>query len=1345
MTTAVVVPEPGKRRFKPLRWAIGLVLLAAVAGLILYLNSDAFRATLRAKIVAELERASGGKVELQSLDWNLLSLHFEARGLTIHGREAAGETPYFYAAHITADARIVSLFSRKLALSKVTVDQPTLHLIFYPDGSTNQPAPKPGAAEGPVSAQQLFDLAVQDLEIVAGTLMLDRERIPFELKGEKLSAGLSYSRQERGYDGTIALSLLSARWRGIPQQRGQVELHVLLRQAEAEIKSFKVAAQQGTIEAHGTLRNYSNPEIALQYQASISLPEAARLAQAPHVLKGKAEVKGTLDYRSRRYSTQGNLTVHELEWKDGTVHVTQLEGSSAFSVTPQQVSLSRIVARVFGGNIQGDVQVVNWNEQPKGSATLRISGWQLKSAAEAVTIPGWPLHKIDVTGSVSGEIRSSWSGELKNANAGIKMDVEAPPHPAPEQVPVTAQLRATYHGGQKTLDVATFSAATRAIRVSASGRLGSETAQAKISVNSTSLSELRPVLAALSPGTRIPVLLEGRASFNGTISGELNALSARGRLELENFDTELAPLQLSAAPTAKNAAAKRLQRTHWDSLLADLAYSPSMISLQNGILRRGKAAVQFSGSAGLRQGALDEHTSQMNLTLRVQDAALEDIQALTGLKYPLTGNMTAEVRASGTPAVLRGSGSVQVTRLVAYGEPFRLFRSQVQFAGKDVQLSNIVLAHNGAQLTGSYGYNLEKDSFRFDLTGDNIDLATFQRFALPRLSVEGKAAFHAAGSGTAEAQVLNGRLDVRNLVLNHELVGSMDLVAETHGSDLSLRGRSHFENAELTVDGRVQLRGDWPGQMKLAFSHLDFDPLIRAYLQGQVTGHSSIAGAIDVHGPFRRPRDLVITGVADQLSAEVQNVKLHNDSPVRFSMDAEVARLEQFHLVGENTDVFVQASVGVAGDHALDLHTRGRFNLKLLRVYNPEITADGPVTFSIDAGGVLARPQWGGRFDLSDANISLADLPNGLSQINGTLVFQQDRIQIEKLTARSGGGELKVTGFLAYRNGLYWDLTATGKDVRLRYPPGVSSSADATLRYTGSEKNAQLTGDIVVTRFGINRRFDFATYLEVTKKSPVLSTRNPYLDNLRLDIHITSTPELRVETSLARVSGDVDLRLRGTAARPALLGRVNLAEGDIFFNGTKYRLERGDISFSNPLTIEPVINLEMSARVQEYDITISLHGAVSGGKNLSMTYRSDPPLSNSDIIALLAFGHTRAQDVYNASRPGQAGSDAASASNAILGQALNSTVTDRVQRLFGASRVKVDPQFIGAENNPSARVTIEQSINNNITLTYVTNLAQSADTVVQVEYQINKNVSVVAVRNQNGILGFDVHIRRRRK
>jgi translocation and assembly module TamB len=613
--------------------------------------------------------------------------------------------------------------------------------------------------------------------------------------------------------------------------------------------------------------------------------------------------------------------------------------------------------------------------------------------------------------------------------------------------------------------------------------------------------------------------------------------------------------------------------------------------------------------------------------------------------------------------------------------------------------------------------------------------------------LEGRAGFHLTGSGGAGADTptISGRFEIATLKLNHEALGSVSAVAETQGSEVVVRGRGAFEDASLNLDGTVQLRADYPVQMTLQFARLDFDPLLRAYLQGQVTGHSSISGALDIRGRLRRPRDLSIAGNVSQLSTDFGNVKLQNDGPIHLSMERAVLRADQFHLAGQDTDLFVQGRIGVAGEHALDLHTRGRFNLKLAQGFNPNILAYGPANFTVDIGGTVAHPQTSGRFELVDAGASLADLPNGLSHINGTMVFAQDRIQIEKLTAHSGGGELNLGGFLAYRNGFYFDLTATGKDVRLRYPPGVSASADASVRYSGSAKSSQLSGDITVTRFGLNPRFDFGILLTPSKSQLGLTSLNPFLDNLALDLHILSTPELRVETSLAKLSGDVDLRVRGTAARPAVVGRVNIAEGDVFFNGTKYRLERGDVTFSNPLVIEPVVNIEMSARVQNYDITVGLHGPLTGSGSLRLTYRSDPPLSNSDIISLLAFGQPRGQqDVYNATQPGQT-TAATTASNAILGQALDAAVSNRVERLFGASRVKIDPQFIGQQNNPSARVTIEQTVNNNITLTYITSLTQSTETVVQVEYAVDKNLSIVAVRDRNGVLGFDVHIRRRKK
>src|SRR4029077_7437493 len=193
------------------------------------------------------------------------------------------------------------------------------------------------------------------------------------------------------------------------------------------------------------------------------------------------------------------------------------------------------------------------------------------------------------------------------------------------------------------------------------------------------------------------------------------------------------------------------------------------------------------------------------------------------------------------------------------------------------------------------------------------------------------------------------------------------------------------------------------------------------------------------------------------------------------------------------------------GENAIDLRSKGLFNLKLLQAFNPNLVANGPATFTVNIGGNTVRPGLSGKLELTDASVSFLDLPNVLSHINGSLVFAQDRMQIEKLTAQTGGGELNVGGFLAYRGGLYFDLTATGHEIRLRYPPGVSSSADATLRCTGSAKSSMLSGDIVVNRFGMNPHFDFANYLDQSKKAPVISTLNPFLDNVRLDLHITPT------------------------------------------------------------------------------------------------------------------------------------------------------------------------------------------------------------------------------------------------
>ena len=289
-----------------------------------------------------------------------------------------------------------------------------------------------------------------------------------------------------------------------------------------------------------------------------------------------------------------------------------------------------------------------------------------------------------------------------------------------------------------------------------------------------------------------------------------------------------------------------------------------------------------------------------------------------------------------------------------------------------------------------------------------------------------------------------------------------------------------------------------------------------------------------------------------------------------------------------------------------------------------------------------------------------------------------------------------------------------------------------------------MSGDISIYKIAVTPGFDFSAYLERSRQFATVTAANSPLNNVKLDIHVVTAPELQMRTAIARLSGDADLRLRGSIGRPAVLGRVDVLEGQATFHGIRFTLERGDITFANPVAIEPQLNLQASSHVRSYDLNITVTGTPD---RLSINYRSEPPLPKSDIIALLALGRTNQESAQLQEQSGQSAfSDQASA--LILSQALNSTVSSRFQRLFGASNIKIDPQGLTTETNPISngpQITIEQQFSNNVSLTYSTNVSQSSEQIIQGEYYFNRNISFVGTRDQNGVISFDLRVRRRKQ
>ena len=1382
-----------KTRFPLWFWAVmvGLFVLLVVA-IGWFLGSPTFEQIVRGRVVATIEKATGGKVELQSLHWNVSKLEIEAKGLTIHGLEPATDVPLAHADRLYVRLHVVSLLSANVDLSQLTLERPVVHIIVNPDGATNLPEPQVKSGGDPI--QQLFDLAIGRAEVRDGAILLNEQRLPLDFKASDVAASMSYQRLQQRYDSTLHVGKMDAQYQDYRDVAAVGDVEFSLWRNRAQVRSLKLTSQRSSVELSGSVEDFNHPRLRLAYGGTIDLGQLGEIARAYKLRGGGVTFSGSGDFQAENFSSTGKLNIRDVNYEENGIDLREAEAGTDFSIDRDHILLKRITARLLGGKVTGDAEIKNYapslavttaqvksDKPPKGAkpaasapikkngsaliakagalpvqqgtANLKVSGASLTEVVRMMSSKALPLDKLNAAGVVTGTVSVAWKESVARATAELALDAAVPAQSVTNQLPVSGVLRGRYDVRSGALDLAQLNLATPRTEANASGVLGSRDAQLKIAITTSSLTEFQPLLSSMGQSS-LPVELGGRASFNGTLNGKLDHPDIAGHLLVTDFTYLYRPATAPApaSPPSPLSKVKSLlhlgqpqpapepqpvpvaRRIHIDSFAGDVQYGRTQIALRNGVIEQGGAHLNLGGSATLENGSFNANTP-FEVRASIHNGSVVDLQRTVGTDYPVSGVVNFTVQASGTQSDPHGRGQFSITGGEAYGHPIKTLTSDIVLANHEAEFENVHIEALGGSVTGTVAYNLSNRQVRSDLSGDKIDLEKISELQTVRVQEKGIASFRIRTSGTLDEPMVDAHIEVANLVLNDEYEGGIVLDAVSHGSKMQLTARSQFPRASLALDGIVDLKGDMESDLRLQFTKIDIDPLLNAELKARITGHSAMAGHATLNGPLRKPRGLKGAMLVDAFTVELQKIPIHSDGPIELALADSVVTVQRLTLAAEDTNLSIGGNVDFKGDRPLDLYAKGHLNVVLLRALDNEVTSYGTTDADITVQGTMAKPIMKGRVVIAHAGFSLIDLPAALGEVNGTMVFNQNRLEVERLAGRVGGGQVKFSGYMTFGNTIGFDLSANGTDVRFRYG-GVSVTADQSLRLNGTLEGSNLSGEVTITRFAQIPSMDVAAAF--ASQSVEIPNPTSPLNNLRLDVRIVSAPELTVQTSLAKLSGDADLHLRGTALRPVLLGRINIAEGDINLNGTKYHLDRGDVTFANPVHIDPILDMEATTRVRDFDITIGLHGTM---ERLTTTYRSDPPLSSDDIIALLAFGRTQEES----NTTGRTSGIGEGAGSLLLGQAINQTVTNRVSKLFGVSSIKINPSVGGADNNPSARLTVEQQVSNNVTLTYITNLTQSAQQVIQFEYNINAEYSVEAIRDENGVVSFDLLIRKRKK
>jgi translocation and assembly module TamB len=963
-----------------------------------------------------------------------------------------------------------------------------------------------------------------------------------------------------------------------------------------------------------------------------------------------------------------------------------------------------------------------------------------------------PLQRLGLDTLLTGPATATWTkGDTDTLVVAATLGLAAGTHPEPGEVPASGALDATYTERNGSVDVRKLELHTPGGELDAHGGLGAYPVTGPISLavdfHSQNLRDFDTVLRDI--GLRregkegvaaLPVMLDGSIDFHGNWTGSLVDPHLAG-------SAQATQLSIETVAVAGDKSGQ-LQWVHWDAIEATGSYSAERIDIAHGLLHRGNTEITLQGSLiAAREPASSEHEarvpafdddSTLQLRLHATNVNTDQLLPLTGREMPLTGTIDTQLALDGPIRELAGSGWVELKSGSVVGQPVQRIRAQGSLAGPVVKLDSVTVNDPAGSIQAKGEVNFDSRQFKLNSSGSGIDGALVAILSQHGVEAIGKASFALTGSGSLDDPHLDGNLRFDDLDLNGLPLGALEVTAHTRDHAAAYEASTLVKSASVTLHGQTALSSGYATKAELEFSEFNVGVLLAMAHLESLNGESALAGTVTLEGPLARPDELRGDARLKELAATVAGVHLKSEGGLHATLANARVNLDPLHVTGEETDLRAQGTLGLKGQRQLDFSASGAVNLKLGEMLDPDLTASGTTTFQLEGHGPLKDPGLRGQIDFQNGSLALEDVPNGLSQLHGTLEFNQDRLEVKSLTAVSGGGQLSVAGYLAYQHGLYADLKVTGKGIRIRYPPGVSSLADGTFHLQGVENSLMLSGNVLITRFSVSPDLDIAALAaQANAVQPVVLPDAPS-NHIRLDVRIESSPQLNFQNTVAKLAGNVDLRLRGTVASPTLLGSVQITEGNALIAGTRYELQRGTISFTNPVRIEPSIDLSATAHVSDYDITLGLHGTPT---KMSMTYRSDPPLPEADVVALLALGRSGDQQRLYTQQQEQEGANPTT--DALLGGALNATVSSRVQKLFGAGSVKIDPNYLGALGNSTSRIIVEEQVGKDLTLTYATNVDTTQQQLLQAEIAINRHVSLLVQRDESGVFSMVIKATRR--
>jgi translocation and assembly module TamB len=1299
-------------RLKQVAISVAVLIVVLIVAAFFVLRSRAFHRFVLGEIVTHADKATGGKLQIGDFAFDLSTLHVDLYRVAFYRTEPNLGHLSLWVRHLAVNLKIISLLGGKIGLRQVEINRPVVHFTTSTAQPTNLPEQPPEKQSGP----NLFSIVINRLTLDRGEIYFDDRRLPLDAKLLGLHANADFDSRKKQYDGLLAYRAGYIQLGNYPPVEHSFSMRFTANAEGLRANPLVVHATESSISLDATLRDYSRPVVNGSYSVSLAAREAARILRSTVRPAGEIRTSGVFSYRSVanrafmdsiRFS--GNIGSPRLSVRGPQAHGQVAALSGRYRLEHGNLTVNGVQADVFNGRLTADASIHNLTQHPRGSLTASLQALSIGALRSALPRSQWAKFPID--GNVNASLRASWRGALKGLRASSNATLKAAIMPgqageSPQPVPLHGSIHAVYDARGNALTLRKTVLETPQTMLDVSGTLGTratlavEVRMRDLHKTDQLVTEFRDFMSA-SPARVQPLGVSGSASFNGLIQGTLQSPTLTGEFSANQL---------------------RVQKAAFRHVQARVAVSNSEVALSQGLIQAAHGNASFRAQVALRDWAY--HKSQpLSLELTANRMSLAALASVARLRYPVKGILSAQVSIRGTASRPAGSGAIQLAKAEAWNQPIQ--NAMVRFHGNGTAIESSLEVHAPAgNIQANVTYDPANEGYHGQIAARDLQLGELRVFQAHQ--VRGVASALLQGQGTLKNPGLDVKVSIPTLRLGQETVKAVSAQMSVANRVATLSLDSNFSGIPARARGTVALTDNYQANLGFSTGTIEAGPLLSSYLPGgagKIECETQLEASL--RGPLKNQRLL-------QAQVEIPNFRLgyqtvHVSAVSRIIADYNNGDLifKPAEIKGTGTDFRFQASLPVGSSGPIRATAAGLIDFNIVQALYPEWASSGQLQLNVSMQGNRSHPQVQGEAHILNAAFTPPDAPLGVQGMDGTITFNSTRAEITELTAQAGGGTMSASGSVSYADGMQFDLAVKAGGVHVTYPQGVNSVFGTQLRLVGTQKAGMLTGQVLIDNIFLSPGFDLTSF--ASNANIVSVPAGPgtgFLNRMKLNVAVRSLHQLTLQNDQLSINGAAALRVQGTLADPVVIGRATLASGgSVLFAGNRFVVQNGTVNFVNPVMTEPVLDVRLTTRVDQYDVTLTLAGPAD---RMRTTYTSNPPLASADVANLLISGHPT-------ETPGTG-----LGAESILAQGLGQ-VSSRVLKMAGLSSLTIDPQVGGYQTNPGVNIAMQKQVTKNLFFTFSVNTATTADDVVQVQYQFSRHWSIEALRDEVG--GYSLEIR----